>query len=223
MTKTAKKILIWSTIGILIFLLLAVGIFTAVFTVKTPDFAPSSLTDKDIFFGAKFTQNVLFQALKSKKQNELKVIRISNEEMKSAVKLAENGDSILYLITGIKPEKKSNSNFYKIKYDSGIYTFTVKLTDSFISRCFAADGIASVKYDNGKMDIDFISLKLGKIELPQKYKDKAEKYILSSLKNEPVYNIFRTSVKKIEYFENGNVKIYYYPYRLRKHISKLSL
>ncbi len=223
MTKTAKNILLWSVIGIFIFLLLAAGIFTAVFTVKTPDFKPSALTDKDIFFGAKFTQNVLFQALKAKKQNELKVIRISNEEMKSAVKLAENGDSILYLITGIKPEKKSNNNFYKVNYDSGLYTFIVKLTDSFLSRCFSAHGIASLQYENGKLDIDFISLKLGKVELSKKYKDKAEKYILSSLKNEPVYDIFRTSVKKIEYSENGNIKIYYYPYRLRKHISKLSL
>ena len=116
MTKTAKKILIWSIIGILVFALLAAGIFIAVFTQKTPDFSPSELNDNDMFFGAKFTQNILFQALRTKKKDDLKVIRISNEEMQSAVKLAENGESLLYLITGIKPERTdAANNLYKIK------------------------------------------------------------------------------------------------------------
>lgn len=219
MKKTAK-IILWIVSVFIVLLMLSVGIFAYLFVSKNPEITPAKLNDMDYFTGAKISQQILYRTLKSKKSSEIRTIKINNGEMASLMNLAENGESLIYLVTGRKPQAQQGRNdVYKIFYDRGIYTFKVRLTDLWCNLCFVANGRAEIRYNNGKIDIRFLSLKLGRTELPQKYKEEVKKYIYDYLKNDRVYDAVRASVLKVEEQPGGGVKVYYYPYRLRKYFS----
>ncbi|MBR2509802.1 MAG: hypothetical protein IKB71_08650 [Lentisphaeria bacterium] len=216
--KKAAKITLWIVGGIFFILLLSAAVFAFLFVSKDPEFVPAQLTDMDYFTGAKISQQVLYRTLKSKKSSELRSIKISNKEMASLMNLAENGESLLYLITGKKPkfQQERNEN-YKISYNGGIYDFKLKLTDDWCKLCFVASGKAKIRYSSGRTEIDFLSLKVGRTELPQKIQQKIKEYIYRQLKNDSIYDAVRVAVLKVEYASNGDVKVFYYPYRLRKY------
>ena len=139
--KKAAKITLWIVGGIFFIMLLSAAVFAFLFVSKDPEFAPAQLTDMDYFTGAKISQQVLYRTLKSKKSSELRSIKITNKEMSSLMNLAENGESLIYLITGKKPkfQQERNEN-YKISYNGGIYDFKIKLTDDWCNLCFVASG-----------------------------------------------------------------------------------
>lgn len=216
--KKAAKISLW-TVGIILFLLLlGAAVFCYAFVSKDPEIVPAKLTEMDYFTGAKISQQILYRTLKSKNRYEIRSIKIRNEEMSSLMNLAENGESLLYIITGRTPKlQKDQNEIYKIAYERGVFSFKVKLTDTWCGLCFVASGSARVRYDNGKIDIQFISLKIGRAELPEKYQEKVKEYIYNYLKTDRVYDAVRASVLKIDTGSDGDVMIYYHPYRLRKY------
>ena len=220
--KKKTKIVLW-TVAVLIFLLLsAAAVFCFLFVSVEPGLKASELTDREYFTGAKIVQQVLYRTLRSKNSSEVKVLKISNREMHSLMKLAENGDSLLYLITGAKPKFANGKNeFYNIDYDGGIYTFTVKLTDTFWNLCFVARGQMKVFYTQGKLNIEFVTLKIGRFELTDNLKEKVKEKIYSYLKNEAAYDVVRAAVLKVDYLKSGEVRISYYPYRLRKYFKNM--
>ena len=217
MKKTAK-ITLWTVAGFLFLLLLAAGVFCCAFVSYDPKITPAALSDMDYFTGARISQNILYRTLKSKTDSEIRNIKIRNNEMTSLMNLAENGEALLYLITGRKPAfMKDKNETYKVSYERGVYDFKVKLTGCWFNLCFVASGKARVAYSNGRTDIEFLSLKLGRTEMPVKIQEKVKKRIYAYLKNDRVYDVVRNSVQKIEYAPNGDVKVYYHPYRLRKY------
>ena len=216
-----RKIILWVIAIIFILIMSAIGIFGFVFVSVNPEFKAANLSENDYFAGARLTQNVLYRVLRSKNKNvnDVRVLKISNREMQSLMRIAENADALLYLVSGVKPDKPDGqNNIYKLDYDKGIFSFKVRLTDVWCNLCFIGHGQAKVKYSDGKLDIDFLSLKIGKFELSQKYKEQVKQYIYNYLKNEPAYDIVRSSVVKVDFVEYGNVRVYYMPYRLRNHV-----
>lgn len=217
--KKSKKIIWWSVGIVLAVIAVMAGVFVFLFVSVKPDFSASKISDMDYFTGARLTQQVLYRTLKSKKDSEVRSLKISNREMQSLMVLAENGESLLYLLTGRKPRINNGSNnIYKISYDKEVFSFRVKLTDTFCNMCFIGHGKVKLKYDNGKLDIDFLSLKIGRFELSENMKDRVEKSILEYLKNDPAFGIVRSSVKNVVFREHGNITVNYYPRRLRRHI-----
>ena len=217
MSRKTIKTILWSILiaGILI------GIFCFALVSRDPRLTPAVLNDADYFTGAKLTQNVLYRTLKSKNNSELRTLKISNREMQSLMNLAENGDSLLYLITGKHPHHENGKNeIYNIDYDRGVFNFTIKLTDNWLGLCFVASGQAGIAFNNGKLNIDFYSLKIGRTGVPGKCQEKIKKYIYEYLKNETAYDAVRASVRNIEFDKSGDVNIHYYPYRLRKYFKK---
>lgn len=216
-----KKIILWAVAVIIILSILAVGVSGFVFVSINPEFKAEKLSDTDYFTGARLTQNVLYRVLRSKDkdENDVRVLKISNREMQSLMRIAENADALLYIITGRKSKNsEGKNNIYKLHYDRGIFSFKVRLTDVWLNMCFVGHGQAKLKFENGKLDIDFISLKVGKFELSQKRKEQVKQYIYNWLKNEPAYDIVRSAVLKVDFVEYGNVRVYYMPYRLRNHV-----
>lgn len=218
MKKKTKKILILTISVILGVVLIFGGTFLCLFASTEPDMKVSELTDKDYFVGAKVAQSILSRTLKSKNPNEKKTLRLKNDELQTLLRLAENGDSLLYLISGKQPQKKvSQSEQYKITYDRGVYNFTVKLTETCCGLCFTATGAVTFEYEDGEIDVDFLSLKVGRVEMPDSVKEKLEKRICDEAVKEAAFDIIREGVSKIEYHDDGSAVITYYPYRLRKY------
>ncbi|MBR2722923.1 MAG: hypothetical protein IKB77_01205 [Lentisphaeria bacterium] len=215
----AKKIILWIAAVLVVLLLTAAALFFYLFVSISPDFKSAALSDSDYFAGARITQTVLYRAMRSKNETDVRELKISNREMHSLMRIAENADSLLYLITGAKPKMKDGkNNFYKLNYDKGVFSFKVRVRDLFGKMCFIGHGQAKLKYENGKLDISFISLKVGRYELSDAQKEKVKKYIFDYLKNNSTYSIVRSAVLKVDFVEYGNVKVWYLPYRLREHI-----
>ncbi len=215
----AKKIILWIIAVLAVLLLSTAALFFYLFVSISPDFKSAALSDVDYFAGARITQTVLYRAMRSQKETDVRELKISNREMHSLMRIAENADSLLYLITGAKPKMKDGkNNFYKINYDNGVFSFKVRLRDLFGKMCIVGHGQAKLKYENGKLDINFISLKIGRYELSDAKKEEVKKYIYDYLKNDSTYSIIRSAVLKVDFVEYGNVRIYYLPYRLREHI-----
>ncbi len=217
-----NKTILWMSAAFIFCMIAAAAVFCFVFVSVDPKLKASELTDREFFTGAKAVQNVLYRTLRSKKSSEVRTLKLSNREMQDVMKLTENGDSLLYLITGAKPKFENGKNeFYNIDYDRGIYSFTVKLTGTFCNLCFVARGQMKVFYIQGKLNIEFLTLKIGRFELTDNLKEKVKEKIYSYLKNEPAYDAVRAAVIKIDYAANGDVKISYYPYRLRKYFKNM--
>lgn len=215
-----RKIILWLAVSIFVLIATAAGIFCFVFVSLKPDFKSADLSDSDYFTGARLTQNVLYRVLRSKDkpENDVRQLKISNREMQSLMRIAENADALMYIITGRKPANPDGKNtVYKLHYDNSVFSFKVRLTDVWCNMCFIAHGQAKIKFEKGKLDIDFISLKVGKFELSQNHKEQVKQYIYNYLKNEPAYDIVRSAVTKVEFVEYGNVRVYYMPYRLRNY------
>lgn len=214
-----KKVVLWSILIVVLLAVLLIGAFCFAFVSYNPQFKAASLSDSDYFAGARLTQSVLFKALRSKDEKEVRILKISNREMQSVMRLSENADTLLYLIGGVKPKTPDGKNtLYKLHYDKGVLHFRVRLTDVFLKMCLVGHGQAKIKYENGKLEIDFITLKVGRFELPEKYKQMVKDGIYSYLKENSVYDIVRSSVLKVDFVEHGNVRIYYLPHRLRRHV-----
>lgn len=144
--------------------------------------------------------------------------------MQSLMRIFENADSLLYITTGRKPKSADGeNNIYKLAYDRGVFFFKIRLTEPCMNLCFTGHGKAEIKYAKGKLDINFLTLRVGRFELPDKYKQMVKNHIYNYLKNNSVYDIVLSSVDKVDFVTHGNVRIHYRPNRLRKHVGNALL
>ena len=81
------------------------------------------LNNLDYFAGVKVAQQGLYHTLRSKKPDEVKALKISAREMIAITRLIENGESILYFVTGKKSATGKNgvNDRYKISYNNGVF------------------------------------------------------------------------------------------------------
>lgn len=225
--RKAKIILISAAVVLLLAALTVFCVFYFAFLSDDPELKPAKLSDSTLLSesetatGFTIAQKFIHRAKRSSSSDK-HIIKISNKEMQHIMRLAENGESLIYLITGIKPRKRDGINdFYNISYDKGVYKFCVKLDEKIMDRYLVVSGDMKIYQTNGEPDIRFGSFKVGKIEMPDFIREKVKRKIYSYLKNDNTYDVVRVSVDKLEYLPNGDVNVHYYPYQLKKKIKRI--
>lgn len=210
----SKLILIFSIFFIFCFLLLSGFLFA--FGSFDPNFQLPTLQAKDSFVASKYVWNVVAAANKSKSPQELKTIKIAQDDLASLIRFAENGGSFLEIIGVKTPLPKSDFYRYRFGYNGSKINFIYQLTKPVIGICFLASGKISAEFDNNELSVNLSELKIGRVELPSAVRQKVVALALDEVKKQRDYATFCKIVEKININDTGDIVIVYHPYELKQ-------
>ncbi|MCP3967262.1 MAG: hypothetical protein GY750_03660 [Lentisphaerae bacterium] len=209
--------------AVIIFLLIGLLVLGSLVFDPEKQFHVQPLTTGEVFIQSQIINRIIPVVMNSQ-INTVAQLELTPAEVNAIIRFVENSGTIGDFLAGQKTVSPESTKIpYKLSYDKG--EFTVQFSaDTGFDNPFGSHVMINLKgtpliNDKGA-SLEVEEASVGLVPIPTRQAEIILQTIINNYRDHDVFKSIKHIVKKAYVAPNGNLIIFYYPYRLRQYVMK---